>query len=74
MSKIVALPHAAKRSSSDFPMNALGILAASHLHISPIMIRVGEQIRYTDLFAAIGLSNGVLDHVGFAADVVLGSR
>lgn len=70
MSEIVALAHAAKWPSANPAMHTLRILAAGHLHVSPRVIRVGEQVICADLLASVGLSDCVLDHVGFAADVV----
>ena len=55
------------------PVHALGVLAARHLHVAPVPVRVREHVLGADFRTAISASNCVLDYVGLAADVVSGA-
>ncbi|KAI6750042.1 hypothetical protein HG531_007307 [Fusarium graminearum] len=73
MTEFVTFAHTAERSVSNAAMNIFGVLTTRHFHISPVTIRVGQQILSANFFTAIGFANGMLDEIGFSADVVAGA-
>lgn len=78
LERVAELPGLAQAADgaplSDLAVDTLGVLAAGHLHVAPVPVGVRQHVLGGDLLAPVGLADGMLDHIGLAADVVARAR
>lgn len=73
MTEVPGLSHTTERATANSTINALGVLATRHLHITPGLVGIGEHIFDAEFSTAVMFSNCMLDQEGLAANVVSGA-